>query len=544
MIPSGIRFGVLLAGVAALPCLVTAQAAAGETVLRASRPATAESAVGIYHMPRGDHAASRGYERVEEPRRSPTPDAELKAIKGGSRSEATPDEANEADTAAADTGAAEAAPRAVLANCTTNIPTGSAPPDIHGAASPSNLVVVTNRDIGIYSRATCGIVSRVSLASFFGSFSIPTSESLFDPRVLYDRPAGRCIVLVESRNSGNTDQFLYVAASTNSSCTSWRRIRFVLSRVSPAALFCKAAASDFYDYPNVGYNSRRIVVTANNFPTAGSTYGSVISIDKTALYGTATVTAACFRSGLGTNLAPSIVGDASTSLFILSPGSGSGSTITRRRLDTTTNTLVSTASISIPAWTAPPDAVQPNGQKVDTLDGRFQSATKQIGSNLWQIHTVSVGGFARMRWYKLSTTGTSPLFTRTPSTSTCSGAEHLFNPSIDTNSTFSGSPAFVSYSRTCPGNATVGRAAFLISRGANDSNAGWVFNTIATSTTNFATDGFGTACSSTSRGSCRWGDYSSVQIDPLNVTRAWGFNQLVNGTTQFDWATRGALVGP
>jgi hypothetical protein len=24
---------------------------------------------------------------------------------------------------------------------------------------------------------------------------------------------------------------------------------------------------------------------------------------------------------------------------------------------------------------------------------------------------------------------------------------------------------------------------------------------------------------------------------------AWGFNQLADGTTQFDWATRGALVG-
>ncbi len=72
----------------------------------------------------------------------------------------------------------------------------------------------------------------------------------------------------DSRNSTNTNQFLYIAGSTSSTCSSWNLRRFVLSRVSPAALFCKVAQGHFYDYPNAGYNSRRLVVTSIPFTVA------------------------------------------------------------------------------------------------------------------------------------------------------------------------------------------------------------------------------------------------------------------------------------
>jgi hypothetical protein len=490
-------------------------------------------------MPSGDFASgpAGSAARVALPILSPTPDAELLRLKQ-QRSDAP------SGPAAAVGLAPEPFP--LFAECITNVATGFAPSDIHGAVAPTRLLVVTNVDIGVYSKATCGIISRVPLRTFFGAFGIPASQTLFDPRVLYDRLSGRCLVTVESRDSGNTDQFLYIAGSTSSTCSSWNLRRFTLSRVSPAALFCKVAQGHFYDYPNAGYNSRRLVLTSNNFNGNFFANGTVLSIDKLALYANGGVVGKCFNTGSTGNLTPAVVGDGNTSMFILSPGTTS---ISRRRLNSAgavgADTLVVTPSISVASAPVPPDATQPNGQRLDTVDGRFVSATKQIGTLLFNVRSVNVGGFSRWRLYKLSTTGTTPLFTFTPTTSTCANGDHLFNASVDTNSTSTSALAFVTATRTCPSQAVAGRAAHLIFRGPNSSGAGWVFNTVQTSPTNFAITGLGTSCNAApGRLSCRWGDYSSTQIDPSSTGRAWGFNQLITGTSQFNWNTRAGQVGP
>ncbi|HET7679145.1 MAG TPA: hypothetical protein VFK79_03305 [Xanthobacteraceae bacterium] len=522
----------------------------------------AEHASATLTMPAGDFSSaadSAAGAVFEGPRLSSIPDAELVRLKnlgGASNARESVDDAQNSS----------ASSRAVFVSCPMNVATGSAPSDVHGAASPTVIIEVTNRDIMIRNKSNCALVSSMSLATFFsqnGGFTLAAGESLFDPRVVYDRLSGRCIVIVESRNSGNTDQFLYVASSRTSSCTTWRRVRWTLS--SGTTLFCKAAATNFYDYPNLGYNSTRAVVTANNFTssTGSFAYTSVLSIDKPALHGTAPVFARCFRStAYPFSLAPAVVGDTVLSMYLLSTGAGSGNVIRRFRLTPSgsgagmTDTLTALSNINIPFWTAPPDAVQPNGRKLDSLDGRFQSASKQIGSVLWNVHAVNVGGFSRWRMYKVSNFGTSVLFSRTPTTSTCANQDHLFNPSIDTNSTSTSALAFVTASRTCPSQATAGRAAHLIFRGANASNTGWVFSLIATSVNQFTILGGtagGASCNTTGvgfRGSCRWGDYSSTQIDPSTPTTAWGFNQLITtgslggAQSQFNWTTRGARVGP
>jgi hypothetical protein len=419
----------------------------------------AEHAPAVLSMPLGAVVAadadSAAVALAVIPRLSPTPDAELNELKNLMGAGNGPDSVAEAVAPSAPLPALS-----VLNSCAMNVGAGSAPSDVHGAAGPTNIIEVTNRHIMVRSKA-CGLVSSMTLAAFFGGaggFAIPGTQSLFDPRVVYDRINGRCIVTVESRDSGNTDQFLYVASSRTSSCTTWRRIRFALSQ--GASLFCKAAAANFYDFPNVGYNASRLVITANNFSTSGGafSYASLITIDKVALHGTATVFARCFRGGtLPSNMTPAVVASPGTgSMYILSPGSGSGSSIRRLRLvpqgsgSGISDNLVNTSSISIPSWTAPPDAPQPNLQKLDTSDGRFSSATKQIGSLIWAVHTINVGGRARWRLYRLSTTGTTSTFTFTPTTSTCANVDHNFNPSLDTNSATAGAAIFVTSTRTCP----------------------------------------------------------------------------------------------
>lgn len=444
--------------------------------------------------------------------------------------------ADTADTEVADAevAAAAAEPLAPSTACNTNVATGFAPSDIHGAAGPSVLVVVTNVDIGVYNKSTCAIISRVSLKTLFNSFAIPTTQTLFDPRVIYDRAAGRFLVTAESRDSANTDQYQYFAVSTTSGATAWNRYRFALSQ-GTTIRFCKRAINSFWDYPSAGKSANRWFITANDFPVTGSATGAVLVIDKAPTLTGAGVSAKCF-SNLASNLAPPIVLDSLTSQSVfLAPRATSilrynhaaGATVGA-------DTLVSAAAYPIAAWSVPPDAVQPNGQKLDSLDGRFQSASIQSRDRIWNIHAIASGTAPVIRWYRLRRSASTTLSTHTLSSG------HLFNPSFVTGSGIDGAPAFIMASRTVPTCTTsTCLASMLTYSGPNSTSTGWLGYVAATSTSQFLTTNGSTLCNNDARGSCRWGDYSSVTVDPNEAGSAWGFNQLINGTTQFNWFTRG-----
>lgn len=182
--------------------------------------------------------------------------------------------------------------------CTTNSSVGFAPSDIHGAVGLLRQVVVTNVEIGVYFRETCALVSKVSLKSFFNVTN--PAETLFDPRVIYDKRANRFFVTVESRNSGNSDQFQYFAVSTNSAGTTWYKYSPVGLSVGASA-FCKSAANSFWDYPSAGVNRWRWFITANDF--GASTTGSILMINKTPTLTGASTQLWCW-SGQTFNIAP------------------------------------------------------------------------------------------------------------------------------------------------------------------------------------------------------------------------------------------------
>jgi hypothetical protein len=413
--------------------------------------------------------------------------------------------------------------------CNTNVDTGYAPSDIHGAAGPSVLVVVTNVDIGIYNKSSCAIISRVPLKTLFAGFGDIANQTLFDPKVIYDYEKGRFFVTVESRDnrSGNTDQYQYFAVSTTSGASAWYRYRFTLSQGTYK--FCKRASNSFWDYPAAGKSTNRWFVTANDFPVSGSATGAVLAIDKTPTLTGGGTGGICWNN-LAFNIAAPLVLDTNPQAAFLYPRStyigrynhNAGATIG-------SDTLVSAANYSIPAWSVPPDAVQPNGQKLDSLDGRFQSHSIQSGKYIWNIHTIGAGSSPVIRWYRLWRASSVLIANLTFQSG------HLFNPSFTTGTGNYGAPAFINASRTVPTCTSSSCLASLITySGANSHNqdsswTGWV---AATSTNQF------TGCNTTSRGSCRWGDYSSITVDPYEGGAAWAFNQLIDGTSQFNWYTR------
>jgi hypothetical protein len=132
--------------------------------------------------------------------------------------------------------------------------------------------------------------------------------------------------------------------------------------------------------------------------------------------------------------------------------------------------------------------------------------------------------------YRFSTTGTSPLTIFTPTLAGVA-AHNLFNPSVTTGSGATNAPAFMAVSRTIPSDPTFGKPSFVTLQGLNasTSSSDWNFTVMVQS-----------AAVCTSNAVCRWGDYSSSQVDPASIGRAWMFNQLMTGTSQFQWTTRAA----
>lgn len=538
---------------AVVTAAVSAAFAGSVTTVTASPSVQVLNAV-AFSMPAGDHAADVAGEVAGEtpgaaaaPRRVPGGDAALLRLKrqaggdGGLRStvvreDASPRTVNQHNK------------KLIKKECKTNKSTGLAPAGIHGAAGNANLVVVTNSDIGVYKRKNCAVVSRVPLSTFFDSVGVPAGTTLFDPRVVYDRKSQRFLVTAASSNSGNDDQYQYIAVSTNEAGTAYTLYRLVLSE--GADLFCKRKTRNFWDYPSVGYSKNRWLITANDFTPSDNARGAILSIRKKTTLSGGKLVAKCFNK-LPANLAPPIVLDKANTAVFLSPGSGEGDEVRRIALTALKNSVNKDEideidPVVIPLWTAAPGAPQPNGQRLDTLDGRFQSASIQTGGLIWNVHTVKFTNTAKVRIYRMSTSPADVFLSMVfqPTTVKPGGRDFLFNASLATRSAADNSPIFVTLSRTMPDKPN-GRAAHIMMQGLNNSadSANWRYATIHTSGKEM------TGCNSQPGGACPWGDYSATQIDPKGGKpgrpQAWGFNQLVGGpepVDEFDWQTRAGQI--
>jgi hypothetical protein len=433
------------------------------------------------------------------------------------------------------------AKRTGLQRCTTNSSPGGTAADVSGAASNTHVVVTTNVTIGVYRRSDCGVASRVPLKTFFAGLGLTASDTLPEPRVIFDFESSRFFVVVFSHNPSNTNQSLYYAVSANSAGSAWHRYRIVLSQ--GANFFCKTAAASQWVFPSAGANSLRWFVTANNFPASGDPTGAIISIDKESTLTGDDDDFKCFRNQPYNIQAP-IVRDANADAYFLSPGRDQGTIVRRRKLQTNVavigDTVDVTPNITIPFWktTGEQYTELTNGCSILIGDGRFSSPTIQIGTFLWNVHSINVQSIQQARWrlYKFSDVGTTPLFVFTPSTFG-NVRHHNFNASVAVGSTFGSVPAFVTFTRVVERQSAVPngqRPAMLIYTGPNSSPSGWSTSSITVSPSQPTCDLFDPFVD--------WSSFSATQIDPQShelSPEAWGFNQLSTGASPSNWTTRG-----
>lgn len=412
------------------------------------------------------------------------------------------------------------------------------PPDPHGAVGKTHFVQVTNSHVDIYTTTVPpALVKSVKLNSFFGEPILPQSGNfLFDPRVVYDPIWNRWIIIATRRATSATDtvhKFRLAVSKTSNPAGSYHSYNVNFG----GAPF---QDGDFWDYPQLGFDQDAVFITGNIF-TGSDVFRTtaMMPIAKARLYNGLAFSAPIFTTGLVPTLAPPIVQDDNADAYFVA--ANNGTTLHLYRGTNLSNpaeaTLVLQANVPVPAYTAPPDAVQPGtAVLLDTLDRRFVNASSQVGDSLWNVHSVDVGGFSTPRFYQIDTEGAGANTIKQQGDFSASATSHDWNASIAANAS---DEAFVNWSSTDPSAGTNAQVRFS-GRQLID-----VLGVIPAGAALFQSTTFYLGFNNSPV--ARWGDYSAVSLQPnANGTceanrRAWIVNQKNNGSTT--WGTRIGRIG-
>ena len=380
---------------------------------------------------------------------------------------------------------------------------GSRPPDTHGAVGTTHFVEVTNSHIDMYTRQNTGplpLAKSVTLATFFGY----TTETLFDPRVVYDSTWNRWIVTADAFAESSTVQRFFIAVSTTADPTG----TFFIYNLNVTFF-----TGDFFDFPQLGIDQDAVLFTANIFNGTSYHGADFFSVAKARIYNGLGFSVPVFTGLVGT-LAPPIVRDQNSSTFLIA-SPPSGATFSKYTASNTSKatTLTGPVSITVPSYSVPPAAPQAgtSGKLLDTSDSRFVNASTQSGNDLWQTHTIALGSFAAPKFYRLNTS------TNTVSQSGfyfASATSDDFNASIAANDAGN---CFVTWTSTDPSAA---KNAQVRLSGKLSGDAGIAAGPLAFTSPTFYHP--------SADNPERWGDYSAVTTDPLNAANAWLVNEKIN----------------
>lgn len=390
---------------------------------------------------------------------------------------------------------------------------GSRPPDTHGAVGLDHFIEITNSNIDVYKKSDGTRIKSISLASFFGY----TKQPLFDPRCVYDIAEDRWIMSAEAFQESSTIQRQFIAVSKTSD-------PFGSYFIYSGDVNFKNN-DDFWDFPQLGVDSKAIIITANIFGPNFYRETRMVVVAKARLYNGLSAKIKLF-TGLDGTLAPPIVLDNNDKTFLVA---AVASGIIRKYTLTYPGGIptLSSSAISVPAYSVPPNAKQPGtSETLDTSDLRFVNASTQVGNSLWQVHTINVNGLPKPKFYEFNTATNAIIQSGILSASATSND---WNASIAANAN---NDVFVTWSSTNPGAGTHAQVRFS-GRLHTDP-----INTISGGSALFTSSTFYNPSSDNPE---RWGDYSAVTVDPRDPLSAWIVNEKINSSNV--WGSRIGEIG-
>ena len=457
------------------------------------------------------------------------------------------------------------------------------PPDTHAAVGPGSgasgrVVEVTNSGVTIFEKTGATVASRMDLDAFLGIGSVGSPNGTFDPKVLFDQHSNRFFVVIlqgkMTPNSGGSGGLsnVHIVVSDNAVpgnlTTDWSFFSgsgltdFAGDGMGPGP---GGVYETWFDYPGIGADATRLVVTGNMFDGDDSFRGAKIrvydkalllagnqsytdfDIDATVTLGVFTIQP-CHVYGTTKNGDFYLINRFGQSAYRLWQITGSAES----------PSLLEGSYTSLRGWTGGAQIVIGAPQRaagggtsaftIDTLSSRVLDAKyRNIGGteSVWCCLSADsdVDGRTEGVWFEIDpnvTGSVSPGVVTTPSVRQSgfvnggSLESWAFLPSIASNAR---GDAMVCFSESSPANFVEMRAAARHGSDSPDTIQSSVL--VATSAGEY--DDFGSSLNE------RWGDYSACVVDPDDDATFWIANEVVHvGRSIGDdarWGTRIARMG-
>jgi hypothetical protein len=405
----------------------------------------------------------------------------------------------------------------------------AAPPDTNMAVGATQVVQWVNESFAVFSKAGAllsGPTAGNTLFQALGATHPCAVNNDGDIIAQYDKAAGRWVLTQFSvTNGGSVGYFQCVAVSQTSDATgAYNVYAFGYGTVQ------------FPDYPKLGVWNNAYYITYNIFNN-GQTFAGpkLCAFDRTSMLAGAAATQICFQ--LSTNFGGVLPADldgstppptGSPEYFIdFNTNSLDVFTISNPNFTNGTATLGGPTNVAVSPFTG---ACSGGGtcvpqlgtsQKLDSLADRlmYRLAYRNFGDHesLVVNHSIDNGGPSAIRWYEIRTPSSPTIF-----------QQGTFAP--DTNYRWMGSAAMDS-----AGNIAVG-----YSVSSSGLNPGIRFTGRA------PTDPLGTmgtevniknGAGSQTGGLNRWGDYSSLSLDPVDDCTLWYTTEYLKANGSFNWST-------
>ena len=398
----------------------------------------------------------------------------------------------------------------------------SAPPDTNGAVGPSHYVQIVNQSFAVFDKSGTPIYGPVATNSLWSGFGGACQNSNDgDATVVYDRLADRWVFQQLSWSTG--PYLLCVAVSTTADPTgSYSRYSFQYSA--------------FPDYPKLGVWPDAYYVTINRFQGGSSFLGpEMCAWDRAKMLAGLAATQQCFTLGTSDGgLLPADL-DGSTPPPAGAPNPmvefGTNSLLLWRfHVDWTTpanSTFTGPTTLPVAAFAPACSTCIPQPgttQKLDTLSDRvmYRLAYRNFGDHesLVVNHSIAAGTSVGVRWYELRDPNGTPTVYQQGTYAPDATYRWMGSAALDGNGDIA--LGFSTSSSTVrPG---VHYTAHLTTDplGVMGQGEGVLI------------DGTG----SQTGGLNRWGDYSSLNIDPTDDCTFWFTSEYLTANGSFNWHTR------